>query len=322
MRMAHDFVAARHVAQHCAELVARGPRPEEREALVNGWRRALAQHLAELLGALLAGERIEAEVGAPEILKGADVLARIGPVAANSLLRCGDDTGGAVLLSLDHATALALAEKSFGGEGRVGEASLDPLPRSALLLMDEVAALIAQALAKAKSGGGPAPSGAAPRGEVIVRSENAARLRPFDAGDDCALITLRLRSGVGIEWRARLALAAGRLDQVLPPAETAAASPAKPAAHRRSDAAAAFGAIPLALHAVLAEFDMTLSQLDRLAPGDTIPLAMPRMVPLRIGDALVAHGSIGTLEDRIALRLTKVAPPQVSGFLSNQGVSQ
>lgn len=309
MRMAHDFGAARVAAQHCAELVARGPRPEERDALITAWRRALARDLGESLGALLAGDRLRAEVSAPEWLLGSEALNRIGPVAANCLLRCGTAKSGGegaeVLLSLDHATVLALAERSFGGEGRVGEPSLDPLPRSALLLCDEAAALVAGALARARLGEAGSAGAAAGEigGEVIIRSENAARLRALDPAREAAWFALRLTDKRGVEWRMSLALAASRLDDLLP-APGAASPSSQPAA--KSDPAALFGAIPLGLRAVLAEFDLTLGQLGRLAPGDTFPIPMPRNVPLRIGEALVAHGSIGTIDDHLALCLTQV----------------
>ena len=311
MKLAHDFAAARVAAQHCAELVARGPRPEEREAMIAAWRRDLARDLGQTLAALLGADRLHAEVSAPEWLQGSEVIARIGPVAANSLLRCGagasPNANPEVLLSLDHATALALAERSFGGEGRVGEPSLDPLPRSAQLLCDEVAVLVAGALARARLGDG---EGAEAAGEVIIRSENAARLRAFDPAGKAALFTLQLADAQGHAWRLHLALAAGLLDDLLP-----ARGPARPSPDPRAkeDATAAcFGAIPVALCAVLAEFDLTLGQLDRLAPGDIFPIPMPRSVPLRIGPALVAHGSIGTLDERMALCLT---------HLPNQGIA-
>lgn len=330
MRMSHDFAAARIAAAHCSELVARGPRPEEREAMLTAWRRDLARHLAQPLGGLLSGDKLAIAVSAPEWLKGSDVLARIGPVAANSLLRCGmpDGTteGGAVLLSLDHATALALAERSFGGDGRVGAPSLDPLPRSALLLIDEVAGLVAEALSTARLGDAiPAATDAAgARGQVMVRSENAARLRAFDPAADCALITMQITSPQGSEWIASLALAADTLSAVLPDPDGRAAGAARPGhARHPGPLAAPFGTIPLPLRAVLAEFELTLTQLHRLAPGDTIPLAMPRSVPLRMGDALVAQGSIGTLEDRMALCLTHVPAPGISATeFSAKGVTQ
>ena len=66
---------------------------------------------------------------------------------------------------------------------------------------------------------------------------------------------------------------------------------------------------PLPLHVVLAEVDLSLARLQTLAPGDRLPLTMGRQVPLMMGEKLVAHGSIGALEDRMALRLTRF-PPQ------------
>lgn len=327
MRMDHDFAAARIAAQHCAELVARGPRPEEREAQITAWRRDLAGHLAASIGALFSGDQITAQVHLPEWLTGKEVLARIGPVAANSLLRCGaagignagDDAAAGVLLSLDHATALALAERSFGGEGRVGEPSLDPLPRSALLMSDEVATRIAQALGAARLGDAAQGDAAALRGEVILRSENAARLRPFDPAGPAALIMLTLANRQGCEWRALLALGAEAFACLLP--EASAAPARRGAAGAGGAAGASFGAIPLGMRAVLAEIELSLSALDQLAPGDMLPLAMPRSVPLQIGDALVGHGTIGTLEDRMALRLTHLGAA-VSGPSLQQGFSQ
>jgi len=324
MRMAHDFGTARLAAQHCAELVARRSRPEEREALIGAWRRELAQGLGESLGALLAGDRLTCAVSGPEWLMGSEVLTRIGPVAANCLLRCGParnagagagavaGTGTEVLLSLDHATVLALAERSFGGEGRVGEPMLDPLPRSAQLLCDEVAALVASALAKARLGD------AAGAGEVIIRSENAARLRALDPARQATLFTIRLADARGCDWQMMVALAAARLDDLLPAQGTARAAGEARAA---GNPAAPFGAIPLALRAVLAEFDLTLGQLDRLAPGDTFPIPMPRHVPLRAGEALVALGSIGTLDERLALCLTQV-PHEAPVAAPTQGIAR
>jgi flagellar motor switch protein FliM len=61
---------------------------------------------------------------------------------------------------------------------------------------------------------------------------------------------------------------------------------------------------------VLAEFDLSLTRLQSLAPGDTIPLAMGRRVPLLAGETLVAHGAVGTAEDRMAIRLTRIPLPQ------------
>lgn len=319
MRMAHEFAPVRAAAQHCAELTAhgqaRGPRPEERAAMVAAWRRDLARTLADDLSPLLSGDRLDVTISEPEPLTGADALRRIGPVAANSLLRCGT-SGETALLSFDFATALALTDRSFGGDGNMAgqkagqraDGVPEVLPRSAALMVDEAAAMIAQAITCVSYGDSPPPSGTTGEGEVIIRSESAARLKPFDLDAPCLIITLAIANQQGCQWRAILAVAAERMDRLLPGAGTTRRTRAAmrtPA----SGMAAPFATVPLPLHVVLAEFDLSLTRLQALAPGDQIPLAMGRQVPLMVGQKLIAHGSIGTAEDRMAIRLTRFPVP-------------
>jgi flagellar motor switch/type III secretory pathway protein FliN len=64
--------------------------------------------------------------------------------------------------------------------------------------------------------------------------------------------------------------------------------------------------MPLPLQAVLGEFELSLGQLEGLRPGDEIPLAIPVELPLRVGGEVFAHGRIGTFDNRMALRLTRL----------------
>ncbi len=302
MRMGHAFAPARAAAVHCAELTTRGPRPEESAALLAAWRRDLARLLADDLSGLLSGDRLDATVSEPERLSGADALRRIGQVAANALIRCGA-SGETALISFDFATALALTDRSFGGDGRINGSVPEALPRSAALLVDETATMIAGAITRASFGDMPPPAGASTGGEVIVRSESAARLKPFALGGEALFFTLEIANRQGCTWRASLALAAERMPRLLPGGGRRARprTPREPA----TGMAAPYAAMPLPLHVVLAEFDLSLARLQTLAPGDTIPLAMGRQVPLLAGETLVAHGSVGTAEDRMAIRLTR-----------------
>jgi len=283
----------------------------------------LARMLADDLSGLLSGDRLDVSVSEPEMLTGGAAFARIGPIAANSLLRCGA-SGETALLSFDFATAIALTDRSFGGDGKSAPHAPDQLPRSAALLADEAAAMIAGAITRASYGDAPLPTGprtggrtgartgpqsratkgALQTGEVIVRSESAGRLKPFEPDAPAALITLIIANQQGCEWCAVLAIAAERMERLLPQPGMA---PRRLATARTSATglAAPFAAVPLPLHAVLAEFDLSLARLQTLSPGDTIPLAMGRQVPLMIGERLLGHGSIGTQEDRMAIRLTR-----------------
>ena len=310
MRIAHDFAPVRAAAQHCAELtdhgLGRGPRPEERAGMLAAWRRDLARTLADDLSPLLSGDRLEVSVSEPEALTGADALRRIGMVAANSLLRVGT-SGETALLSFDFATALALTDRSFGGDGKPAGGAPEQLPRSAALLVDEAAAMIAGAITTVSYGDTPPPAGNAARGEVIVRSESAARLKPFALDAACMMFTLSIANSAGCEWRASLAVAAERMDRLLP----GSGRPARPRSGlvAASPLAAPFAAVPLPLHVVLAEFDLSLTRLQSLKAGDTIPLAMGRQVPLMAGERLIAHGAVGTSEEHMAIRLTRFPTP-------------
>lgn len=316
--MAEAFATARPQAQHCKALIKTGPRPEERAQILAAWRRDIGRELSQDLSELLSGARLVVALSDPETMAGSEVLSRIGPVAANSLIRCGRDDQ-TLLLSFNFATATALTDRSFGGDGKLPEDdSFEQLPRSAALLTDSAAKIIAQAIARVSFGAGQASSDGAERSlraDVIVRSESAARLKPFEPDALCAVLMLDIREegapGGALSWKAMLAVPAERLEALLPGADGAAgnvASAAKP--HSPQDAP--FAEIPLELEAVLAEVEMSLLKLEHLAPGDHIPLAMPREVPLRMGDAVFAHGSLGTLDDRMALQVTRFANAKVA----------
>ena len=306
MRMGHAFAPARPAAVHCPELVNRGPRPEERAALLMAWRRDLARLLADDLSGLLSGDRLDVTIAEPETLTGADALRRIGQVAANSLLRVGA-SGETALLSFDFATAIALTDRSFGGDGRITGSVPEALPRSAALLIEETATMIAGAITRAGLGDMPPPAGGSTRGEVIVRSESAARLKPFALEAEALLFALDIANRQGCTWRATLAVAAERMGRLLPGGGRTArkAAPRTPA----TGMAAPFADMPLPLHVVLAEFDLSLARLQTLSPGDTIPLAMGRQVPLMVGEAVLAHGSVGTAGEHMAIRLTRLPLP-------------
>lgn len=317
MRMERAFAAARAAAVHCAELTERGPRPEESAALMAAWRRDLARLLADDLSGLLSGDRLDVSVSEPDRLSGADALRRIGQVAANSLLRVGA-TGETALLSFDFATAIALTDRSFGGDGRTTGSVPEALPRSAALLVEETATMIAGAITRASFGDMPPPAGGSTRGEVIVRSESAARLKPFALDAEALLFAIDIANRQGCTWRASLAVAAERMTRLLPGSarRPLRRGPRVPA----SGTAAPFAAMPMPLHVVLAEFDLSLARLQALRPGDTIPLAMGRQVPLMIGETVLGHGSVGTAEDRMAIRLTRL-PASVPAPAFAQGVA-
>lgn len=292
---AQDFAFARPVAQHCTELTWRGPRPEERDGVISAWKRDLSGELAQELGQVLQGDKLEVTINGPDVMTGSQVFEKIGPVAVNSLLRIGsgDQT---VLLSLDYATAIALTDCSFGGEGALPTDVPTQLPRSAGLLVEQLGAQIAQAIALVRGTGEPA------RGDVLVRSESVVRLKPFNAEAAISVLDLTVAQGAFVEWKMVIALPSERLEELLPKANSNRSASNK----KTNKGDDPYGAVPLSVGAVLGEFEMSLARLEKLAPGDEIALTIPRELPLRVGDDVFAFGVPGTKENQMALRLTSV----------------
>ena len=69
--------------------------------------------------------------------------------------------------------------------------------------------------------------------------------------------------------------------------------------------AAPFSAMPLPLTARLVDMAMPLSRLSRLSVGDVLPVAVARQVPLHLGGKTIARGTIGAMDDRVAVQLTE-----------------
>jgi flagellar motor switch protein FliM len=66
-----------------------------------------------------------------------------------------------------------------------------------------------------------------------------------------------------------------------------------------------FGAVPLTISAVLVDMRIGFAALSNLQPGQILPVAVARSVPLKIGDKTVAHGTIGAMDDRVAVQITQ-----------------
>ncbi|MEL7198191.1 MAG: FliM/FliN family flagellar motor switch protein [Pseudomonadota bacterium] len=316
--MAQAFAIARPHAQHCGDLIKSGPRPEERAENLAVWRRDIGRELSQDLSELLSGARLAVTLSEPEMIPGSEVFSRIGPVAANCLLRCGKDDH-TLLLSFNLKTALAMTDRSFGGDGRIEDNEVpEQLPRSAAMLTDSAAKIVAQAIARTSFGSEHASFDGTERSlkaDVIVRSESATRLKPFAHEAMCAVFLLDCceEEGVGepVSWKAILAVTTERFEQLIPGAGSASSEQSDDA-DAGEPASGPFADIPMELGAVLAEFEMSLSQLERMAPGDKIPLFVPREIPLLMGEEVLAQGTVGTRDEKLAVKLTRFENSEVA----------
>lgn len=74
----------------------------------------------------------------------------------------------------------------------------------------------------------------------------------------------------------------------------------------RSELARRAGEIAMPARSVIARPLMSMQQLMALRPGDVIPIAMPRRVPLLVADRRVATGTIGERDGRVAFMIDQL----------------
>jgi flagellar motor switch protein FliM len=294
----HAFVAERAAAQHCPELLRKGPEPVDLSASLARLGERFASALAPMLSPLLGGVAPEIAVEPARDLSETELCDEVGALAANSLYASGVP-GVTLLGAIDGAGLLRLVDRAFGGTGEALKAMPAAFPLSAELMIGKLEALVANALAQAL--GHPGEGETRP----LRRAAQLAELAPFPAGARIAVLRSAISEEARAPWTLTLALPQTMLPKLLGQGDGAAAG----SAHLRAadPAAAPFADVPLPLTATLVDMPISLAAISALEPGAVLPVAVARAVPLSIGGAVVARGTVGAQDDRIALQLTQIA---------------
>lgn len=276
----HRFVAVARAAQHCPELFARGPAPVDLAPCWAALGARLAESLPARLAPVLGGPR-------PAIALQVDASTPSGLLSAVRIGRA--DASEAFELAIEGAGILRLIDRAFGGRGEVSEPLPAELPPSAKLITERIAAAVCAALAEALG---------------IEASELGFAGSP--AKDEGAQVRLALIVGEPRQpdWHLWLALPEAALAGWLGGGPRRARSnPARSA----DPAAAPFAGVPLPLSARLVDMRLPLNTVAGLAPGMVLPVAVARAVPLEAGGVVIARGTVGNQDDRIAIKLTQIA---------------
>ena len=296
MNTQHKFVAERAAAQHCAELLRRVPEPSEQIGALAALGERLAPVLAGALGQMLGGEPPVVTVLTPHEQSEGELLQQVGPLAANSLYASGIP-GVTLLAAIGGGAVLRLVDRAYGGSGEHNGALPEAFPLSAQLLVQRLEVLLAECLTAALGHSEVRP---------LRSSARLAELAPFPAGAKLAVLPLEVKDGAKAPWSLTLALPLSALPKLLGAIAGAPASGARRAGPA-DPAAAPFAALPLGLTATLVDMPVSLAAIAALEPGTVLPVAIARAVPLAIGGQIIARGTIGAQDDRIALRLTQLA---------------
>ncbi len=300
MKPERSFLAARPLANHCAELLcatAGAAVPSGPELL-----RALARRLADVLPPRLAGlsggEPPVIQPGEAEECDASALSGTMAPLAANCLF---GDQAPAMLVSIEAEAVFRMIDLAFGGAGRVPEPLPATFPLTAELMIARLESVLSAALAEAVPAAAPFPP--------LRRDASLSRLAPFPAAEPLASVTLSLAEADGAAWRITLAVPLALLSQwsaarphQKPEAGGVPSSPEAPA----DPLSGPIAEVPLTLRAVLVDMRMPFSALSALRIGQVIPVAVARNVPLCLAERVIAHGAVGALDDRVALQINQL----------------
>lgn len=294
MKPQRAFVAERVAAQHCAELLRRGPEPAELLPALQRLGEKISRQLAPALAGLLGGDEPAVTPLAPLEQSETELVEAVGTLAANSLLAT-TAPGVTLLASVDGTAMLRLVDRAFGGKGEASGPLPERFPHSAELMIAKVESLLAKALGTALG-----------QGELraLRRDARLAELAPFPAGARLAVLPIEVMEGAKAPWRLTIALPLAMLPKLLGGTDTGGV-PRKAGA--ADPAAAPFADVPLPLIARLVDMKVSLHTIAKLEPGMVLPVAVARAVPIAIGEQVIARGTVGTQDDCVALKLTQLA---------------
>lgn len=295
MNTRHSFVAERVAAQHCAELLRSGPAPAELLPVFRQAGERVARLIGPMLADLLGGDDPKVTAAPPEQLNESDLDLEVGPLAANSLI-ASPACGMNLLASIDGQATLRLVDRAFGGPGETSGPLPDSFPLSAEIMIQRLDEMLVACLSRGL---------ALPDLVTLRRDSRLIQLSSFPRGTRLAAMRLEIVEGARAPWQVLIAVPLEQL-ALLPGGATGAAKAATDRAPA-DPAAEPFAEMPLPLTARLVDMRVPLSALAKLEPGTVLPVAVARAVPIAIGETIIARGTVGAADDRVAVKLTQIS---------------
>lgn len=281
--------AARRAAGHCDALLKRRAAPADLAADFERFGERLAGTLGPALAAACSDPALQIRsLGVRSVMRG-ELAKACGPLAANSLHSFGKGDQQ-LLLSFEARALLEQLDRAFGGSGEVEDDLPAELPFSADLLAQRLEKHALAAIIGQMPGLDFQPG---------ARGSDVAQLCPFGATAELSLLELEV--GGSRPWRIALVLETETLASLLPRRPSRRTSEGRKAeAHE-----APFADLPLTASATLVDMNVPLHRLAGMEPGTVLPIMVARNVPLRIGDTVLARGTIGEVDDQVALQITQ-----------------
>ncbi|MBW8753402.1 MAG: FliM/FliN family flagellar motor switch protein [Sphingomonadales bacterium] len=283
------------LAQHCPELLrSQDAAPVQLLPALARLGDGVARALSQALASLSAGEPPLVRSTGPRECTMAQLANAIAPLAANSLLTAGSPDFP-LLASLDAEAVLRMVDRAFGGRGEAPSPRPTAFPLSAELMISRLEAVVTGALGQAL---------AMPGAIYPVRRDGCiVQLAPFDADAQLGVLTLEVDDPGRAPWKVTLAFPRTVLVKLIGDGEPT--PPKLTRTFQTNPTDEPFGPVPLTISAVLVDMRIGFAELSMLQPGQILPVAVARSVPLKLGDKTIAHGTIGALDDRVAVQITQ-----------------
>jgi flagellar motor switch protein FliM len=292
MKPERAFVAERVLAQHCPELLRSNAAPVPLIPALTRLGDGVARVLGQGLASLAAGEPPLVRSRNPRECTMADLARDIAPLAANSLFTAGSPDLQ-LLASLDAEAVLRMVDRAFGGRGEAPSPLPTAFPLSAELMVARLEGVVAGALGQAL---------ALPV-HPLRRDGCIAQLAPFAEDEQLGVITLDVDDPGRAPWSVTIALPQMAMTKLFGEGERAPRKTARTIKPNPADEP--FGAMSLTINAVLVDMRIGFDALSNLQPGQILPVAVARSVPLKVGEKTIAHGTIGAMDDRVAVQITQ-----------------
>lgn len=279
-------------ARHCGELLGVGPSLAELAPALSLLGEKIARVLPTALARVTGGQPPLVRLGLPSETK-LDAIAAAHPVLASHALVAVGTQGLPLLASFAADPVLRLVDRAFGGRGAVP----DPLPTAFPLSAELLLVRLEEALVNALS----AALGEAHPVRPLRRDTSLRQLAPFAEDEELLQFSLEVVEAGSEPWSLDLAFPQATLSAALVvPRRRRAAS--RRSAYGPTDAP--FADLPLPVSALLVDMDIPFSRLASLKPGDVLPVAVARAVPVKVGGHTIATGTVGEVEDRVAVQIS------------------
>lgn len=283
---------ARRAASHCGELLRPSEPPSEIGPEFERFGARLAAALTQCMGEAANDPEVRVTALGVDTLATDQFAGHCAQLAALSVHRFGV-AGHALCLALDGGLLLSLLDRTFGGSGKVAGQLPAVLPPTARLMSRRIEQRVVAAVA-------------AELGGLEFRTDEdgagGTTRAPFAPDTELTALAIEVAAESGQSWRHVIAVESAALTSLLPKR----ASAPRTAVSRRKPGVteAPFADLPLAASARLVDMAMPLHRLASIEPGTVLPIIVSRSVPLQVGEIVLARGTVGEVDDQVALQIS------------------